>query len=399
MPQKARSHPQPGMELPVAKPQDPTDPLRPPARARTDLYWPPLMWAGGTELAWESRDVAEHLGTLRGRDATTSTADAAYAVLGDRVSVDLLAVLVEWGTATAEQLYAIAGHPYEVADPRSWARQPLPLRRLWLAGLVERGTSLSPAAELPVTLRLRKGKELAALLRRLDAKQLAWVTGARPVAGPTRGDRHNLLATEVGLLLAEHCLDLTAVTGPTSALLHALDFSGRTPPGRAGADLALHFESGERIAIEITASANPAALKRKVRRWCDFLGDVDIEHIAVRVLWLDVADPERQTPAEVWSPLTRIVRDELGSRMPMQAARIAHRMHLARWRDWIMPAGPTDGVAWMDAFRLIGDGWDEEMMIDPWGAGRCDEPLLSIVQAANRSAGCPAVLRAAGPHS
>ena len=225
------------------------------------------------------------------------------------------------------------------------------------------------------------------------------VDPSHAVGCPPRGDRHNLLAPELGLLVAEHCLDLTAVTGPTSALLHDFDFSGRTPLGRAGADLALHFESGERIAIEITASANPVALRRKVRRWCDFLSDVDIDHLNIRVLWLDAADPVRQTPAEIWSPLTRIVRDELGSRMPMQAARIAHRMHLARWRDWIGPDGPTDGVAWMNAFRLIGDAWDEDMMIDPWGPGPCDEPLKSSVQAASRSAGSPAVLRAAGPHS
>src|SRR5690606_24123258 len=136
-------------------------------------------WAGGTQLSWEDRAVAEKVGTLPRWEAERSQKDLLWQVVDDPVAVDLLAVVLGWGTVTVEQALALAGHEHifrlasATKDGRPqvarWSAMPRSVRRLFGASLIERGASISPAATVPVAIRIKKGRALTALLRNLDA--------------------------------------------------------------------------------------------------------------------------------------------------------------------------------------------------------------------------------------
>lgn len=394
-----------GMDMPKLPRPTPlsSPPLRPPLAPRADLYWPRHAWAGGTQLSWEDRAVAERVGTLPRWEADRSQKDLLWQVIDDPVALDLLAVVLGWGTVTVEQALALAGHehvsvPNATKDGRPqvarWSAMPRSVRRLFGADLIERGTSLSPAATAPVAIRIKKGRALTALLRNMDADRLRWVTSGRKPEAPTHGDRHNLMASELACKLAEHA-DIAAVLGPRSSAHHDLDITGRTPPSRRAADLTVVCHSGLRIAVEVTCNGNPHSLRKKIVAWIELLARGAHDDMGLRVLFIDASDPIRQTPNEVWSPLSRILAEELYNR---PSALATERIAITRWKLWTTPDGvPTRDLARMHAISWGYDGWSYVRLgkgLDNFNP-RNPERFASIGAEAKQMAECPAVLRAA----
>lgn len=387
-------------------------PLRPPLVQRADLYWPPHAWAGGTSLVWEDRAVAEQVGTLQRWEASRTRQDLMWQVIDDPVATDLLAVCLGWGTVTVDVALAVAGHETLISGPRGrsgglvdwsqqmgWDRMPRSVRRLYGAGLIERGASLSPAATVPWAIRVRTGPALKALLRHLDADRLTWVTGGRKPQAPTFGDRHNTLAASLGLALAENA-HVAAVLGPRSAAHHDLDITGRTKPTRRAADLVVVLDSGMRIAIEVTANGNPVTLRKKIVAWIELLANTTLAESGLRVVFVDAADPYRSTPNEVYSPLTRILAEELDNRPAATAVNVHKRILVTRWKQWM----PADGTVTADLARMLTVAWNR----GPWvlmalrrglDAFKPNSPELfaTVASEAKQMAECPAVLRAARP--
>lgn len=389
--------------LPAPKPAKSGVPLRPPLVPRADLYWPAHAWAGGSDLVWEDRTVAEAVGGLQRWEADRTPKDLMWQVISDPVALDLLAVCLGWGTVTVDVAYAIAGHEILIGpgdtQKLEWSRLHRSVRRLFGAGLIERGQSLSPAATVPWAIRIRKGRALTALLRQLDADRLAWVTGGRKPEAPTRGDRHNVLAGSLGQALAEHA-EIAAVLGPRASAHHDLDITGRTKQSRRAADLVAVFDSGLRIAIEVTCNGNPHSLRRKIVTWIELLEHTPHEDLGLRVIFIDAADPVRQTPNEVWAPLTRIVAEELAKRPYAQALGVHRRLLVTRWSQWM----PRDGSATLDLQRMLTLGWTaKKWTLVPLRQGldefEPDRPELftPLAAQARQMAECPAVLRAARP--
>lgn len=280
-----RSHPPIGMAptFPTPTPLVPERPLRPAVVDRSDLYWPADTWAGGTELAWVDRFMAERSGSLDKWEADRSYLDLLWQVIEDPAALDLLAVCLAWGTVTVEQALAIAGHhdlspvaagvvkwSDDGSHPAPWASMPRSVRRLFGAGLIERGRPSSPAGPVPVAIRPAKGRALQALRRQLDPERLAWVLDRRTPRVTARGDRHSLLATELGLKLAEGA-EIAAVLGPRAAGFHDLNVEAGTKDSRRAADLVVVLENGMRIAVEVATSADPFTRREKVEAWVNLL--------------------------------------------------------------------------------------------------------------------------------
>jgi len=346
------------------------------------------------------------VGTLPRWEADRSPKDLLWQVIDDPVALDLLAVVLGWGTVTVEQAMALAGHEHTFdttnrtkdggPQPARWSAMPRSVRRLFGAGLIERGTSLSPAATVPVAIRIKKGRALTAILRNLDADRLRWVTSGRKPEAPTHGDRHNLTASELACKLAEHT-DVTAVLGPRSSAHHDLDITGRTPPSRRAADLTVVCHSGLRIAVEVTCNGNPHSLRKKIVAWIELLARGAHDDMGLRVIFIDAADPIRQTPNEVWSPLSRILAEELYNR---PSALATERIAITRWKLWTTPDGvPTRDLARMHAISWGYDRWSYIRLgktldnLNP----RNPDRFASIAVEAKQMAECPAVLRSASP--
>lgn len=363
------------------------------APPRSDLFWPSGMWAGGTELSWESRQVAAQTGTLAAWDGELPEQDRIVEVANDAVALDLLAVIQAWGSVTVEQLYALAGHELRCDDVTVWGRMPRPVRRLFAAQLVARGVSVSPASTLPIALRCTTGRSPKRLLRLLDAEQLAWVTGGRPWAAASRGDRHNLLATELALQIGENAY-VQAVAGPAQSSHHDLDRTGRTPLSRRSADLTVHSTGSMRWAIEVTCSANPAYLRRKIDNWCALLASARADELNLGVIFVDAANPYTSTPNEVWRPLARFITESLRSHPAAAFRGVKKRIACARWSSWLSADGPSDGLAILDGSTSDGrGGWDAFDVVS-FGPPPSRTVADARTEAVRQSAGCPAILRA-----
>lgn len=388
--------------LPSPKPTKSGVPLRPPVVPRADLYWPAHAWAGGTELVWEDRTVAHAVGSLQRWEADRTPKDLMWQVIEDPVALDLLAVCLGWGTVTVDVAYAIAGHEALIGPGGSqkleWSRLHRSTRRLFGAGLIERGQSLSPAATVPWAIRIHKGRALTSLLHQLDGDRLAWVTAGRKPEAPTRGDRHNALSSALAQKLAENA-EIAAVLGPRASAHHDLDITGRTKPSRRAADLVAVLDSGLRLAIEVTASATPS-LRQKIVTWIELLEHTPHEDLGLKVIFLDAGDPVRQTPNQVWAPVTRAIGEELAKRPYAQALGVHRRLLVTRWSQWM----PRDGSATLDLKRMLTLGWTPQRWVfvplrNGLDAFEPDRPELFVPLAteAKQMAECPAVLRAARP--
>lgn len=311
---------------------------------RVDPYWAGL-WVNGAAANWIARSLADRqarsgIATLP--RALTRDADAVAQTFfdgQDRASkIGTLGVLHGWRTATAEQIASFVGDP-RLANPTGSI-----LSRAFSANMVDLGLPASGMNRAPWTaphllVRPSKTSVVGAALRSGStyAEWLA-VTGGQEWVPGGQYDRHNLLATELGLRAAEH-LPVATVLGERFSTVDLLAGSGVGLPALdddlRSADLTLVREDGARIAVEITATTS-RFFAQKVSRWAELLASTPYETSGLMVVFVVASDfasnPKRAAEVRIktYEAILRAVRRHPG----VSFDRVATRLGVATWREW-----------------------------------------------------------------
>jgi len=349
------------------------------AAHRLDPYWFGL-WTGGSQVSWTSRALVQRradagVGQLRRADARVSPEQAMAAMCAPKLRARRCAVLAAiglWRTLTAEQIAAIVGAP-------ALAKSPADLRTAWSAGLVEEGRFALAVGDG----RHRKGRSTVyrpvdspAFTRFADAlpyNEWLSVTAGRPWRSGSDLDRHNLLAAELGLRVAEFA-EVGTVFGETLSGFDLLSAHPGAPGGVVGtgqhadADLTCVRTDGMRIAVELTASTGPN-FARKVQRWAQLLMDTDPDDNGLTVVFVEASNPDRVSHSSVWNTLRTTVANAAYSIPGSMRRRVPERMAVARWCDWFpVPLAASRG------FRVLaaevpsgahGERWNPVSLLDP----------------------------------
>lgn len=341
---------------------------------RVDPYWGGV-WQLGAQAQWVSR---EHLTRLaesglvssRHRFLRTNPADALLRVHEDwEAKLNILGVLAQWRTATAEQVFAFCG------DGIAQASYSRALQDLFAMGAIDRGSVLGAevtgSEHRGVLLRPSVSSVFDRVLRpRMSYAEWVSVTGGKKFLTGGQFDRHNVLAAELGLRVAEF-VPMGTVLGEGFARVNELAYTSAglpEPPGRSGqtsADAVLVRRDGARVAVELTASASGRSFRAKVEAWARVLAKRPAADSGLCVVFV-VAERPNAGEAGVHS-IAATVRAHVAAAcrtIPGVASnRTAERIFVVSWRDWFparhelseqflglqaqRPSG-TDG-AWTDA--------------------------------------------------
>ena len=236
------------------------------------------------------------------------------------------------------------------------------------------------------------------LARRLSYAEWVGVTGGWGWAQGAQFDRHNLLAVELCLRVAEWC-DVAAVLGESLATWKTmLDPTAGVPASsRRAADAAWVRPDGLTVAVEMTSHVASHS-KEKAQAWADALARD--ESRSTMVLFVEAAHPDRRESGHNVHLLRRHVAAAANSTMDHVLADVASRMAVVRWVDWFPAPGMVDpSVVGLPVWRPTGAGqtvWEPANLLDPFDVPfQEDRPGRAL--AARRcsttsgcSTGCPA---------
>lgn len=287
-----------------------------------------------------------------------------------------VAFLYCWKHATIDQLTTFTG-----ANP---GEMRAVLRELWETGLVERTKIKHPGRlyNSPYFYRLRTGGELERYLESLSYEDWLAVTAAsHPQEG--NADKHNLIATELGLRLAETQPAPQAIYGESIAVASRM-FPGTKAEFRG--DIVFVREDGLRVVIEICMAPRHDSVPAKMARWARFLAERGTrdDHGTIVIFLgvvVDPAAPSGTAARQLRKQYASAITDEvIGGHDPTV---VRTSILLADWETWF--PGPwalseafaglratytVDGRAWHLVevahgkkggipFRPTGGRWDE----------------------------------------
>lgn len=349
----------------------PDEPLR--SHHRVDPYWAAL-WDVGSTAVWVSRSNAERmsshgLGSARAREVARTVSEATSELAyGPRREARLrvLAAVGMWRTMTVQQVASVVGSA-SVTHRKSADRDVL-----WGSGLVQRGRFISglPRARVPGLLRVCNTTSLQLLASMLSYRDLVGVTSGQPWQWGTQHDRHNLLATELMLRVAEH----TPMAGVFGEQLGRVDLllpgrvsAGSAASGRA-ADAVMVRGDGMRVAVEMTATTS-SNFPAKIRRWVEALTGDRAGTLAV--VFVEIPHPDKPDGADSTHKLEREIVAAC-SGMSAVLARVPQRIMVARWREWFPAYGrASEAFLSLSAYRPTGSGgagarrWEQVAITDP----------------------------------
>lgn len=322
------------------------------ATQRMDPFWDGIWASGSSEASWISQALAARqinggLGSLPANYQMTR--ESALAKISSRfkwkTKLGVLGALDTWRTLSGEQLAAMVGDP-SLASTRSNITASL-----FCADVIDVGVfhNMLIPAEKRDRANLFRSSRTTAFVNDLEPMMTypEWVsvTGGYPFQPGGQYDRHNLLASELGLRVAEFC-DVGSVIGEKHTTVDLLAGAGMglsvPDPDRRRADLAVLRPDGMRIAIEVTASLS-ANFVKKVRRWAEILQERPFDVSGLTVLFVVAAPPEREASrgyrerGQVFRAVAKAVEEFPGS----PGDRTADRMGVVAWRDWF----PSKGTA------------------------------------------------------
>lgn len=310
---------------------------------RVDPYWDQL-WAPGSQANWTT-SAAERIlaasGSANANRRYMLSDDEAMRTMrankGRAVRLGALSVIDSWRTATAEQAAAFTGSEL-LLDPRYSGTAAA-----FSTGMIDMGAFHTPLHRRPGmsrTVVFRPGNTDA--FTRLLEPELTYpewlsLTGGTPWSVGGQYDRHNLLATELGLRAAEY-LPVGAVLGEKHTTVDLLTGSGlghsiRNPDNRR-ADGVIVRRDGLRVAYEITATAS-AAFDNKVRRWAKLISEKPLETSGLVVLFIAAPHPGQGATAkdprkEIYRRLAKVLTEFPARTRDSPAARIG----VASWDEW-----------------------------------------------------------------
>ncbi|MCA0292512.1 MAG: hypothetical protein LCH82_12920 [Actinobacteria bacterium] len=299
---------------------------------RVDLFWG-SVWDTYSRAIWSDRAMFEALEeTGRGRVplaiSRASKQQAQEIIANDLVMLKILATVMMWRTVTVEQVETITGH---VLGPK---------RMNWLlsSGLISRGRFITDGmnARLPLLLRPSRSEPSDVFEKVLDYRDWLGVTGGLPWRAGSQQDRHNLLATELAIRVAEEEL-MPCVLGESFAWLAQLfDF---VPNDRTWAgDAVLVRGDGLRVVVELTAGTG-TMFASKVDRWASLLARDTAKSTVV--LFVEARDPTAAANVRqrAKSEILRTIGNAANGTIDRLRNDVPTRMLYMSWPDWF----PQDG--------------------------------------------------------
>ena len=310
---------------------------------RLDPYWDRL-WAPGSQALWSTGSMARH------RSATGQRVNSRHLIpeeealrllTANRGRTDRLAfwsAVDSWRTVSAEQAAAITGSPL-LLDPNYSS-----IAASFAIDVIDIGLFSGPGRTAPGMNRstLFRPSNTEAFDKKITPT-LTWpewvtVTGGYPWSGGGQYDRHNLLATELGLRAAEY-LPVGAVLGEKFSTVDLLAGTGlgktvKNPDNRR-ADGTIVRPDGLRIAFEITATASKS-LESKVRRWAQIITERPLETSGLTIVFVAAPHPDRPRSSsadprhEIYRRVAAVLREFPGRGKDSPAARIG----IAAWEEW-----------------------------------------------------------------
>jgi hypothetical protein len=355
----------------------PDDSVR--AGERLDPYWSDL-WPVGAKASWVSIGNARSqvaAGVKRLPAYLRADPDEAESKLADPVRLpthlNILSVLDSWRGTTSEQLAAFTGHK-AIAKGKSRI-----MTDLFTTDLVDVGIFANALFNTTNTDRgsLYRANTTGTFNRKIapNLTYAEWVSTTAGLDNKSAGglhDRHNIIAAEVALRIAELC-DIGTVVGEK---LSTADLLGYTSVGEASrgprysrsADLTVIREDGAKIAVEITANAG-TSFEAKVQHWADLLSTRRMDDCGLAVLFVlvDRQDGKISRNNNVRNTVYRIVREVVRNTPGVNFDRVASRMGIADYREWF----PAPGKVSPSFFEL-----DCDRPTGPAGAGLWERASL-----------------------
>tara|TARA_R110002051_G_scaffold314950_3_gene392647 strand:+ start:13030 stop:14433 length:1404 start_codon:yes stop_codon:yes gene_type:complete len=346
---------------------------------RIDPYWA-SVWATGSQASWLSADqarrqVASGLGRLPNH-LDVDEAPALEATLAPRnwgKRLNALSVLDSWRTVTGEQMAAITGDA-ELATGKSDT-----MSNLFGAGVADVGIFTNGLYNTRDTARatLYRPSRSTAFAQDIEPHltypEWVSVTGGHGWESGSQFDRHNLLATELGLRVAEMC-EIGAVVGEKLSTWDLLAHTGAGFPAASGvkraADATLIRTDGARVAVEITATSGPN-FDGKVRRWAELLSNRRMADTGLVVMFVLAPQPDKRVrPGEMLTMVRKNIAAATRDYPGVSFDRVASRMFVANWQDWFPAPHRVDPSFFsLDAWRATGpadDLWERASVLDPF---------------------------------
>lgn len=335
--------------------------------------WYHNLWLGGAQTSWLTvnalrRMERDGVANRSRQEQGLTPASARERMWTHRRTLRLstVAAVQMWRTLTAQQLAAITGSPTPTRDDF--------MAPAFHAALVERGTFVSELGSQPPgrANRLYRPGNVEAFdvyAAGLDYPELVGVTAGRDWTRGAQFDRHNILAAELALRVAEYC-DVATVLGEQLAHLDALSTDRRgTHPSCA--DAVLVRADGHRIAVELTASFGDNTI-RKIDKWARILATTDTHRVGLSVVFVEAANPDRPrgTIADIYRSMRSAVgRAALGTPDAVRCG-VPQRMAVARWPEWF-PAARSCSTEFLSlaAWRPTGphaQRWRPVNLLDPF---------------------------------
>lgn len=347
----------------------PDHPLRASQRV-VDPYYDDI-WAPGSTAAWTTAKQAASQ-VARGFARVPKRLDMPYEEAWDAVlsptaykreaRLNALGALDQWRTLTAEQLALFSGDS-KIASGASTVMKQLFASGLADVGIFANALINSRSAQVGTVYRPGAHNEFERRLSpALSYQEWLSITGGTPFDTKSQFDRHNLLAAELALRIAEFCSPAT-VLGEKLSTIAALAYEGwgeHAPiqaQGRA-ADLTAIREDGLRVALEITANATATGFERKVEKWASTVSTRRLSESGLIVIFVVASKPgTRNLLTDVRKRVARAVRLYPGLNHDMSANRIG----VVDWRDWFPAVGQVHpGFPSMDAWFYDPTSVDDE---------------------------------------
>ena len=322
------------------------------AALRADPFWA-SMWRTGSTGDWYSVDDFRGLAAAEFVVAPTwlrmSPESARERVLSvrHRESVyRVIAALDQWRTMSVEQIEALTDISKFAAGEHSL------LSAMWNAGLVElclMGSWFQPGPRQRDGFLVRPtkpGPVLRELEDRMSYPEWLSTTAGMPFDSDRQFARHNVLATELGLRMAEFG-NVGTVLGEKLSSMAMLAYAGVGDPvptsgASGGSDLTLVRTDGLRIAVEVTASVTGGWIYDKVERLVRILNHRPLERTGLCVLF--VVAPRRESASQAPREVLRKVKQDIQKAVRAYPGKhsdpTAARIGVASWAD-LFPDGTS----------------------------------------------------------
>lgn len=307
---------------------------------RTDLMSQPLLQDSNARWCMPGEDaVPDASGTKGNWDLLRHTPLPRTPTRRDE-QLEVLGLVHAWRCLTLEQLRAFTGRT-SLGGIRNST-----LRHLVACGLIEVGGFMSATSRFDFSspqLIVRPGarKSFEPFLSTCRLEERALLLGGRDWSQAAVNPRHDLLAAELMLHIAEECRDVVGVCGPTFATADDVFGSGRGATGvplpavsaSKSGDALVIGQDGTRVVIELQAPSGEH-LRSKVANWVPLL-----ERTAdppVFVIFVHMPVERRASDADLRGAIAAALRES------RHRSLVSQRLLFARWGDLVStPASPV----------------------------------------------------------